>query len=77
MATKKRMTEEQYKAQYMAEWKETLMTFLGDEPVLLNTILSVKEKQFDLKWYKRQLALRAKYETPEYKAEEKEFLASL
>lgn len=76
MATKKRMTEAEYKAQYMEEWKSSL-DFLQDHPEAMNAILSVKEGQFDLKSYKRTLALRAKYETPEYKAEERAFLESL
>jgi len=77
MATKKRMTEADYKAQYMAEWKIILSDFDWGHPDALNAFLSIKERQFDLKSYKRALSLRAKYETPEYKQEEADFFDSL
>lgn len=76
MATKKRMTEADYKAQYMAEWSESL-DFLRDYPDAANAVLSIKESQFDLKSYKRQLKRRAYRETEEYKQEARAFLENL
>ena len=76
MATKRKMTEADYKAQYMAEWKETL-EFLIEYPDAMNGLLAIKEQQFDLKSYKKRLKREAYYETEEYKKETEDFFASL
>ena len=51
------MTEADYLNQYLLEWKElTEDIFIGDD--IMKSFLSLKEKQFCLKSYKKTLKFR-------------------
>lgn len=57
---KVKMTDADYLNKYLADWKEaTNDLFKGD---MMNKFLELKERQFDVKLYKKQLKKQSKIE---------------
>jgi len=73
---KKKMTEMDYKLQYLSGWESTLSDVFTDKKVL-KIVMKIKEKQFDLNSYKKSLKRIEKLNKELSKGEESDFFADL